>query len=78
MKDLLKHHLPTLSIDNLVPLCKGLSMNQENAGPSQTRQNRAVRAHIALDSQLASLELIKHAAWKPTQSTLQGKDPSFD
>ncbi|KAJ9087694.1 hypothetical protein DSO57_1030618 [Entomophthora muscae] len=34
MKDLLKHHLPTLSLNNLVPLCKGLIMNQENAGPS--------------------------------------------
>ncbi|KAJ9088837.1 hypothetical protein DSO57_1019115 [Entomophthora muscae] len=36
-----------------------------------------VRAHIALDSQLASLEVIKHAAWKPPQSTFQGKIPPF-
>ncbi|KAJ9062892.1 hypothetical protein DSO57_1006015 [Entomophthora muscae] len=38
MKDLLKHHLPTLSLDKLIPLCKGLIMNQENAGSSQTNQ----------------------------------------
>ncbi|KAJ9067071.1 hypothetical protein DSO57_1003378 [Entomophthora muscae] len=37
-----------------------------------------VRAQIALDSQLASLELIKHAAWKPTQSTFQGKKNPFN
>ncbi|KAJ9085682.1 hypothetical protein DSO57_1011603 [Entomophthora muscae] len=36
-----------------------------------------VRAQIAVDSQLASLELIKHAVWKPTQSTSQSKIPPF-
>ncbi|KAJ9083553.1 hypothetical protein DSO57_1033690 [Entomophthora muscae] len=39
----------------------------------------AVRAQSALDSQLVSLEVIKHAAWKPPQSTFQGKiPPPFD
>ncbi|KAJ9064602.1 hypothetical protein DSO57_1028845 [Entomophthora muscae] len=33
------------------------------------------RTHSALDSQLASLEVIKHAAWKPPQSTFQGEIP---
>ncbi|KAJ9085355.1 hypothetical protein DSO57_1014774 [Entomophthora muscae] len=37
----------------------------------------ALRAQSALDSQLASLEVIKHAAWKPPQSTFQGKIPPF-
>ncbi|KAJ9083095.1 hypothetical protein DSO57_1038115 [Entomophthora muscae] len=37
MKDLLKHHLPTLSLKELLPLCKGLSLNQEghNLYPAQ-------------------------------------------
>ncbi|KAJ9068160.1 hypothetical protein DSO57_1031424 [Entomophthora muscae] len=37
--------------------------------------NICVRAQSALDSQLASLEVIKHAAWKPAQSTFQSKIP---
>ncbi|KAJ9087687.1 hypothetical protein DSO57_1030723 [Entomophthora muscae] len=30
MKDLLKHHPPTLILKELLPLCKGLSLNQED------------------------------------------------
>ncbi|KAJ9078710.1 hypothetical protein DSO57_1003981 [Entomophthora muscae] len=37
-----------------------------------------VRAQSALDSELVSLEVIKHAAWKPPQSTFQGKIPPFN
>ncbi|KAJ9087463.1 hypothetical protein DSO57_1033178 [Entomophthora muscae] len=52
-----------------------------SAMPQATDKNTmptyVVRAQSALDSQLASLEVIKHAAWKPPQSTFQGKTPPF-
>ncbi|KAJ9071440.1 hypothetical protein DSO57_1036850 [Entomophthora muscae] len=43
-----------------------------------TKEHKCVRAQSALDSQLASLEVTKHAAWKPPQSTSQGKIPPFN
>ncbi|KAJ9070389.1 hypothetical protein DSO57_1008431 [Entomophthora muscae] len=45
--------------------------------PASVNVVTVVRAQSALDSQLASLEVIKHAAWKPPQSTFQGEIPPF-
>ncbi|KAJ9072260.1 hypothetical protein DSO57_1029488 [Entomophthora muscae] len=42
MKDLLKHHPPTLSLEELLPLCKGLSLNQEGQNMNPTQAGRAM------------------------------------
>ncbi|KAJ9071648.1 hypothetical protein DSO57_1034906 [Entomophthora muscae] len=53
-------------------------INSLKAKTTSKKQRANVRAQSALDSQLASLEVIKHAAWKPPQSTSQGKIPPFN